>query len=249
MSELSKYILAVIDEYKAAGSMYCEIASRQERIRIETYTTEGVGFVTLLPRPITSKPALEAEEKFGLKGVSQRYKMPDGLSEDDLEVYLCLLVHAQRRNEVSCTILHKALAETWNILETKNPELRQLGIDKNDAVTVSEAVFGVTSAFKVDDIAFYLSLKGDWMSKHDEQDYGALYSRVCLHVELGWIPSAETLDSIARQIVELKIPTLEMQSLRASFPQMPQPDKGDRTLPAAPERKRLGGGGAAPKRS
>lgn len=246
MSELSKYILAVIEEYKEQGSAYCDARTGQELVRIETYTSEGARFVTLLPRPVTSKPALEAEEKFGLKGISQRYKMPDGLTEDDLEIYLCLLVHAQKRNELSCSILHTALAETWNILLKKNPELEQLEVNKNDVATVSEAVFGVTSAFSIDDISFYLSLKGEWMAKHGESEYGPLYDRVIKHVELGWIPSPGTLDNIARQIVELKIPTLEMQYLRASFPKMVQPDKGDKTLPAAPERKRLGAGGRKP---
>lgn len=246
MSELSKYILAVIEEYKAKGSAYCDMRTGQEHVRIETCTVEGANFVTLLPRPITSKPAIEAEEKFGLKGISQRYKMPDGLTEDDLEVYLCLLVHAQKRDALSCSVLHAALAETWNILLKKNPELEQLGVDKNDAATVSEAVFGVTSAFRIDDISFYLSLKGQWMAKHNDNEYGPLYDRVNKHVELGWIPSPRTLDDIARQIVELKIPPLEIRYLRTSFPKQPSPGTENKALPAAPERKRLDSGGPKP---
>ena len=148
-----------------------------------------------------SKPAKRLEQRHGLSGIAQDYKLPFGLSEIDLQAF-CMLARALRNDLQGSTTLVPSAKPVIDKVIKLNPELHQLHFDKTDSKAVYDVLLGVASGFNPTDIQHFVdgnhgvksrTLPG-YQDKLDQIERSLGLHAVC------WVPASATLDKIISQL-------------------------------------------------
>lgn len=159
-------------------------------------------FTRVAPREYEfSKPAKRLEQRHGLSGIAQDYRLPFGLSEIDLQVF-CMLARALRSDLQDSTTLVPSTKPLIDKVIRLNPNLHHLRFDKTDSKAVYDVLLGVASGFNPTDIQHFIdgnngvksrALPG-YQDKLNEIDKSLGPHTVC------WIPAPATLDKIISQL-------------------------------------------------
>jgi hypothetical protein len=129
-------------------------------------------------------------EKFSIDNrinVSKRWKLPEGYNESKLQ-YICL--NLEDPNNV------KEYQKIAPLIFKLNPELRTINVRENNQYW--DILMGVASRFNFDDIKFFIE---DWDPFSKESDLIRKRSRdieAKYNVDIQWIPSPKTADTIEK---------------------------------------------------
>ena len=131
------------------------------------------------------QPAIMFEESENISGIAHHYILPDGYDDWSLE----------REIDYNLRSLDDKL-DLLDDLAVLNPELLELDYDRDDYEDVKNILYGVTSAFNLDDIQFFLN-SGDTPSSLKKRYVEAQAYQSALDIRLHWIPAPKTLQKIA----------------------------------------------------
>ncbi|MCE9507290.1 MAG: hypothetical protein K8R48_03100 [Alphaproteobacteria bacterium] len=152
------------------------------------------------------QPPVDFEKKYSLTGVSQRYRLPEGLSPRDLQNYALL---SWRKESLTVAEQQERLAGVWHLLTAYNPELNKVLHDPQDTDTLFHAIMGVASAFNIEDIQGFISSATQphraWeMEKTSEFiKLTEVFNHYAIpdRLNLRWVASPVTLRSIRDKII------------------------------------------------
>lgn len=104
------------------------------------------------PPETRSQPAAEFEACFGLTDIACHHVLPDGITANELEAY-ARLQWADCASPEALDNLNRML----DVLKELNPALNALAYDNMHFMSVYHLVMGVASAYRVEDIRYFLS--------------------------------------------------------------------------------------------
>ena len=144
-----------------------------------------------------------------LKGISETYRTPYGLTEPFLAAYAETLRHQEMRGMITREERGEAMSVILGAIETLNPQLGEIPFDRGDADKAYMVVMGVAQKQNRNDIRFQVS---------DDQppgDYEALLAEAKGHsADVSWRVSPQTLQDINRQLGERKATQEKYEAMR-----------------------------------
>lgn len=157
---------------------------------------------SFVPNPHFSQPAIDAERRYGLSGIGRQYRMPEGLTPQELESYSSIVCHAVTHGEMSGEDALCRFQRVKAALSMLTPELQTLAFDEQNVYIFGDFFNGIASAFNVSDIQSYLvNITGHVTG--NISGYGEMESRLALQgYDFSWVPSMKTLQEIDLQISE-----------------------------------------------
>ena len=148
---------------------------------------------------------LNFQNQTGIK-VAQYYKMPEGLSVQEVYRYLNSLYAALDRRQMKSADVRHRVESLYDSIEKLNPELAS--INQNNVRDAKEHILtAVLSLFPINDIESYVGdgKTGTWYLKRP--DWPERYNKIS-QIEkstgagINWIPSPDTLDRIYKQVIK-----------------------------------------------
>lgn len=142
-------------------------------------------------------PAKQFEERYDVQGISQDYVMPSGKAMFKVAQHVLYA----KDSELPLSKLNELLDDIVSL----NPCLKSLTYDRSDERNVLDVIFGVTSAFNPNDIQYFLDTNskiGDdkvLSSIMLERFLNTRAHAKMMDIDLGWIPSPQTLAMIKKQ--------------------------------------------------
>lgn len=169
-------------------------------------------------------PARRFELSNNLRNIAGHYKIPNGMTADayekrirkklDKEVNL----EAQRKNITGgFRIVLKMMKspkfhlDSWHKLVRLNPVLTDVQIDKENAMDLFNAHFGVTSGFNIDDINFYIAQEHRGVLPAQDArampDHGERLKRIeaVSKTSVNWVMSPKTARKVENRLKRHKI--------------------------------------------
>jgi hypothetical protein len=153
-----------------------------------------------IPAQNFRQPSVECEKRWGLRGISGNYRMPEGLTHADLETYALLLAYSGAMPEAART---QKLARAWALLEDVNPVLKEIRADRRDGDSLHFMLNGVASAFSVSDIQYFIDHQDKEPARLMWQSETYIFNKAAKpdeSRELQWAASPRTLRKITRQM-------------------------------------------------
>ena len=203
MRHLSKKILSTIEEFKLQGKTQDGLTTLQM-----PFVTDEVFFIDInIPDPYFSQPAVEFEENYNVKGISQNYILPQGISADTLQSYMLI---NRFRTDIDQKEKIKNSNAVYKTITKLNPVLKKINdkIENNDQKYF--LIMGVASAFNLDDIDTFIFRKSlktpvDKMESSLEfKNLTATFNRYNkdegAELELYWIAAPQTLKTIRKTL-------------------------------------------------
>jgi len=153
------------------------------------------------------QPPVDFEKKYGLIGISQYYRLPEGLSSAALDSYSVLL-HKNFPEEQGLMKMNEA----WDELKELNLILKKINYDAGNISMMYNLLMGVASAFNIRDIQHFISDPRAAGSKmRASAEFGSLvqifnYASRPAEFGFGWVASPKTIAYIREQAESKKIP-------------------------------------------
>jgi hypothetical protein len=143
---------------------------------------------------VSRLPAVRFERAAKMRGISQFYKLPDGVKAADLEDVVILLRPGALVSAVA------------RLLEELNPQLKKIPYNRQDDVANFRFVMGVVSALNIDDISYFMRsisrggkpAQNSCTKNPTKQMIAFIQAAGCPHME--WAPSRKTLQKICQRI-------------------------------------------------
>lgn len=154
-------------------------------------------------RPWFSQPAAAFEKAVGISGVAQHYTLPLGIMPVETSLYVTLLSHAVRQEEITKAKEHRLLSGLIRELKKLNPDLRALRHDEKNDTSLRDIIHGVASGFCVADIQHFID--GNYLSVSlQDAGYKNSYDRVqkLSGHRIAWVPAKATLQKMEEKIIE-----------------------------------------------
>jgi hypothetical protein len=167
------------------------------RARTTTYDF-GEGSPLAIPDPNFMQPPVWLEKLNGMSGISHAYRYPPGLKPDELQTYAKIAWRQDGRPRKSGKSMAEKLGRVFDALAALNPELEAIRPDSTYPGNIFDAVMGVASGFKPEDIAFFREIGGGSIAEKDEH-YAALRGSLDRELKDGslqWVPAPSTLNLI-----------------------------------------------------
>jgi len=230
--EFTKKALDVISQFRALGvEKYDEYHKESYReIKFNNKEISSLAISVRMPLLDFCKPPVEFEKKHGLKGISHNYKIPAGLTSQELQIYTMITL---KRDDIAKSERKEKLLETYNLLISLNPILNEVKKIPDNVNDLYHLILGVASSFNIDDINQFVfnstpSIKGLEMEQTPEfkklskvfnMNSCAMSQRLGIP-HLGWLASPKTLNDISNKMLEQKlIKSGDHPMIKRNFPE------------------------------
>lgn len=162
-------------------------------------------FQFMKPRFVYDSSPLKFQNKSGIK-VAQYYKMPDGLSVEEIYRYLSSILRALDTRKIKSSEAKVRMNRIVDSVKQLNPEVAAI---RNDSIKNADmhVLTGVLSLFPIDDIKAYVEEEKTYRWYINQPDWPERYKMISEIESLTgapilWVMSDKTLDRVYKEALK-----------------------------------------------
>ena len=156
------------------------------------------------------KNAENFEKKYGITGISHNYKFPEDMSAREV------MLEQRYTSDGQGVEWKKGMVDE---IVNLNPELSSLDFDRDNSESLVDIIYGTTSGYNPDDIAYYLQMcaLGSFSKRHVCSMIEWFAECKMLDADISWMPAPETMGSIKEQLGFMRDCEPSYQELKTAY--------------------------------